>query len=193
MSAPGTSTHPGHHAATPEQVASLVFAEHVGKLIYGAGDAAASLSTTQLVALTYIHENPRTTIKALAAGTRVNHSAASQAAHRLAREGLVGIEPGTDRRQATLKVLEAGERLLAHARDRRLRELERIFRRMPAADRTALVDGLTAFLKVALSSEKKVDDVCGRCWVEHFGECIVNLMHRQMTGRDTKRIPAGAT
>ena len=74
MSAPAISS---HHAATPEQVASLVFAEHVGKLLYGAGDSGSPLSTAQLVPLTFIHDNPGCTIKALSAGTRVNHSAAS--------------------------------------------------------------------------------------------------------------------
>lgn len=179
-----------HHATSPEQVASLVFAEHVGKLLYGGGDDASSPSTPQLVALTFIHDHPGTTIKALAAGIRVNHSAASQQSHKLAADGLIEISPGADRRQATLKLSIEGGRLLQRARERRLKELDRIFRKMSPADRQALVDGLTAFLKQALHSERNVDDVCGRCWVEHFGECIVNLMHRQMTGRDTKRVPA---
>ena len=186
MSAPAISS---HHAATPEQVASLVFAEHVGKLLYGAGDSGSPLSTAQLVPLTFIHDNPGCTIKALSAGTRVNHSAASQAAHRLVRDGLIAIVPGVDRREATLRLAAGGDRLLAQARARRLKELEKILGRMNPADCKALVAGLTAFLKEALSSEHKVDDVCGRCWVEHFGECVVNLMHRRMTGRDTKRVP----
>jgi len=178
-------------APGPEQIASLVFAEHLNKLLYkGETDSEGVLTTPQLVALTFIADNPACTIKQLAAGTRINHSAASQAAHRLVALRMVDIEPGQDRRQARLNASAAGTAVLDSARRSRLAALDAIFRKMSPENRQLFVDGVTAFLKVALNSESKVDDACGRCWVEHFGDCIVNLMHREITGRDTKRVPA---
>lgn len=172
-----------------EQIAALVFTEHMTKLLYQPEDAEGGTSTSQLVALTWIHDNRDCTVKQLAAGIRVNHSAASQLAHKLAADELISIEPGpTDRRQVRLRIRAAGNRALEDARTRRLEALDRILGRMPEAERRALTDGLTAFLKVALASEAHVDDACGRCWVEHFGDCIVNLAHRQITGRESKRV-----
>lgn len=175
----------------PEQIASLVFAEHLNKLLYrGEAESVGNLTTAQLVALTFVADNPGCTITSLAAGTRVNHSAASQAAHRLTTLGMAEIEAGQDRRQAQLRVTTAGAGVLDAARRSRLDALDRIFRKMTPDERRTFVDGITAFLRVALNSESKVDDACGRCWVEHFGDCIVNIMHREMTGHDTKRVPA---
>lgn len=173
-----------------EQISALVFTELVTKLLYPPGDAeGGSTSTSQLIALTWIHDNRDCTVKQLAAGIRVNHSAASQLAHKLSSDGLVSIEPGPqDRRQVRLRMRAAGNRALEEARSRRLEALDRILGRMPEGERKALTDGLAGFLKIALASERSVDDACGRCWVEHFGDCIVNLAHRQITGRESKRV-----
>ena len=177
-----------------EQVLSLTFAEQVNNLLYrGAADGKTAVSTAQLVALTFIQDNPGCTIKKLAGSTRVNHSAASQAIHKLAAEGLVEIAVApADRREARLTLSRAGAAALQESRERRLDALEAILHRMSAAERARFIDGLSAFLRHALSSEGAVDDVCGRCWVEHFGDCIVNIAHRQITGRDTKRVPAAS-
>ncbi len=180
---------------TAEQISALVFNELMTKLLYPAEDAkGGTTSTSQLVALTWIHDNRDCTVKQLAAGIRVNHSAASQLAHKLAADGLISIEPGPkDRRQVRLRVRAAGDRALADARGRRLEALDGILSRMSESERKALSDGLAGFLKVALASERNVDDACGRCWVEHFGDCIVNIAHRQITGRESKRVSAATT
>ncbi len=178
-------------APAPEQIASLVFAEHLNKLLYrGEAESGGVLTTAQLVVLTWVADNAGCTIKQLAAGTRIQHSAASQAAHRLGALGMIEIEPGADRRQARLKPTPAGAGVLDAARRSRLEALDRIFRKMTPDDRRLFVDGVTAFLKIALNSETKVDDACGRCWVEHFGDCVVNLLHRERTGGGSKRVPA---
>ena len=176
-----------------EQIASLVFTEIVNKLIYREeADSGSPHTTAQLVALTYIQDNPGCTIKQLAAGIRVNHSAASQLVHKAGEEGLLDIQvKPEDRRHARLNISPVGRQALQQSRQRRLEALDRILSRMPERERHAFVEGLQTFLRYALSSEEKADDACGRCWVEHFGDCIVNLVHREFTGKDTKRVPAG--
>lgn len=179
---------------SPEQISSLVFVEMVNKMIYREeADSDSPHTTSQLVALTYIQDNHGCTIKQLAAGTRVNHSAASQLAHKLAQEQLLHVQVKTeDRRHARLTISAGGVKALQESRQRRLDALERIFSKMPAQERQTFVDGLQAFLRYALNSEEQADAACGRCWVEHFGDCIVNLAHREFTGRDTKRVPAAS-
>lgn len=175
-----------------DQVALLVAAEHVNRML--APDqpgATGGLTTAQLVALTFVHDHPKASVKDLSAGSRVNHSAASQVSRRLATMGLLAMEPGEDRREARLALTPAGRKALAETRRKRLESLDRILKRMTPGDRAKLADGLTAFLRIALNSEAKADDACGRCWVDHFGECIVNVLHRRMTGRDPERV-AGA-
>lgn len=174
-----------------EQVLSLVFAEFLDRALYRVDrDPAVPLTTPQLVALTYLQDNPGCTIKQLSRGTRVNHSAASQLVAKQAADGNLRTESNpADRRQARLRLTERGSTLLHEARASRLRALDRVLSRMTAEERERLVEGLRGFLRHALSSEQQVDDVCGRCWVEHFGDCIVNLAHRQLAGRDSKRVP----
>ena len=86
----------------------------------------------------------------LAVALRVDRSTATRMSDRLARKHLVRRRRvASDRRGVQVSLAPAGRDLIAEVSRRRRAEIARIVRRMPAADKQAVVAALQAFADAA--------------------------------------------
>ncbi|HEX3907020.1 MAG TPA: MarR family transcriptional regulator [Mycobacteriales bacterium] len=100
-----------------------------------------------LVVLTYVGEQR---IAELAEELAVNSSTVTRLTDRLARKGLVERFTSPDDRRATcVAITDAGRDVVAAVTARRRAEVSRILRKLPVADRRAVVESLDAFTVAA--------------------------------------------
>jgi DNA-binding MarR family transcriptional regulator len=82
----------------------------------------------------------------LAQELRIHPSTATRLCDRLVSKGLVRRDvPATNRREVTIALSRSGARLVARATERRRAEIATIMRNVPSAQRSGIVEALTAF------------------------------------------------
>ncbi|TWD84556.1 DNA-binding MarR family transcriptional regulator [Kribbella amoyensis] len=112
--------------------------------------ASSQLPVLQLRVLLAIDRHGPVSLGELAAELDLSLPSASRLVTRLADERLVLRRvPEHDRRLLRLTLAARGRTTLARLRDARREELDQVLARMSAADRTALVRGLTSFAKAS--------------------------------------------
>jgi DNA-binding MarR family transcriptional regulator len=100
-----------------------------------------------LVVLTYVGEQR---IAELAEELAVNSSTVTRLTDRLARKGLIERFTAPDDRRATcVAITDAGRDVVGAVTARRRAEVSRILRKLPVADRRAVVESLDAFTVAA--------------------------------------------
>lgn len=89
-------------------------------------------------------------VGALASELRIQPSTATRLCDRLVRKGLARrrVNPG-NRREVTMALTDSGRDLVREVTRRRRREIAAIMARVPAAQRIAIVEALTAFREAA--------------------------------------------
>lgn len=104
------------------------------------------VSPSQLRTLLAVNRCGPITVTALAGELEAMVSSVTRLCDRLVAAGYVdrGTSP-TSRREVMITLTKAGRRLLDEIRAHRLGELAAVLSRVPAADREALLAGLTAF------------------------------------------------
>jgi len=139
--------------------------------------------------LQYVYLHGSSPVREIAAGLEVSVSAASQLVDRLVRRGLATRrENAEDRRLTSVELSDTGVEAVRQMRERRLRWFESVLGAMPRSRRSALLDGLESFLRVALASEENIDHACVRCGLEHVQFCVVNRIKSERS--EVKRFPA---
>lgn len=109
-----------------------------------------TVSPTQLRALTVIHRARGISLHGLAQEMGTVSSVASRLCDRLDSAGLVSRDlDAENRRRVVVRLTPDGESLMEAIRARRADDLVATLTRMPAADRAALVAGMTAFQRAA--------------------------------------------
>jgi DNA-binding MarR family transcriptional regulator len=166
------------------EILSDVFAEIVRKAAaarenHGAGEVTHSLAQC----LGYIYLHGPSSIRKIAAGLSITVPAASQLVDRLVHKGLVVREHSReDRRLARVDLTDEGRAVVADARSARMAWLREILDRMSPERRSALVDSLEEFIRIALEAGGHVDEACVRCGIDHLAFCIVGRTHATTTG-----------
>jgi DNA-binding MarR family transcriptional regulator len=117
-----------------------------------------SVTLPQFRALVVLEHRQRA-VGELAAELRIQPSTATRLCDRLVRKGLVrrAVQP-TNRREVTVWLSEAGEELVRDVTRRRRREIAAIMQRVPAEQRSMIVEALTAFREAA-GEEPVLDSV----------------------------------
>lgn len=115
--------------------------------------AAGQLSSSQLRALMVVEQADGVNLRGLAMAMAILLSSASRLCDRLVAAGLLEREPGrVDRREISLHLTAAGQKLLDELRADRRELLAEVLDRMSPAGRQALLRGLQEFDAVAGSS-----------------------------------------
>ncbi|MFD0262292.1 MarR family winged helix-turn-helix transcriptional regulator [Kitasatospora indigofera] len=134
------------HAATASSVVELL------EVLWGRGRdlATAPVSVSQLRLLYVLAENEGINLRTLTDTLASLPSSVSRLCDRLEAIGLVRrTASATSRRELQLHLTPAGRDFLAQLRSAREQALAEVLDAMPAADRRALMTGLTAFRRAA--------------------------------------------
>lgn len=108
------------------------------------------VTVPQLRVLVMVHTRGPLNLGAVAAGLAVNPSNASRTCERLIQAGLLNRrESAVDRRNITLTLTPAGQRLVDKLTQRRREEIERVLRTMTPAERSAVGAAMGAFASAA--------------------------------------------
>lgn len=121
------------------------------------GVAAASIAAVgdvvtvpQLRVLVMVHTRGPLNLAAVADGLEVNPSNASRTVDRLIKAGLLDRRDSpVDRRNVILTLTDAGRQLVGKVTRHRRVAIERVLRKMPAAQRDRLAEALDAFATAA--------------------------------------------
>lgn len=143
-------------------------------------EAGSGLTLPQFRLLRMIALTDARTITDVAVFLGVSRAAASKAVDRMVRRKLIRRAEGEpDRRQISLSLTGAGERLLDSHEERRLRRLAEIFRAIPERElvRSAYVlDRLSAAL---MDSGSHHHEVCLRCGIYFRERCVVRRLAKR--------------
>jgi DNA-binding MarR family transcriptional regulator len=122
------------------------------------------ITFSQLQALTHVAERQKCSVGSIAEGLGITHPAAVKLVDKLARKGLVtrGVA-AADHRQSEIAATEKGRRLVNQVRHERTQRLARVLDEMPLHDRQALIQGLEAFVTLALHDRGALDTLCKSC------------------------------
>jgi|SRR5581483_4429355 len=175
-----------------EEEACVVFAEVVQRMMDRANALPDLLvSAPQLLAINFIYHHPGASVGDLAKGLNTSSPAATQIADRMVKKGwLTRKEHEKDRRLASLNLTDASLDILQRARQEKRRPLEEILESLPEEARQSLFKGLSSFIFKALKDEGSADRICDHCWMEHFGDCLINQVHVKLTGKEVERSTA---
>ncbi|MFF1706232.1 MarR family winged helix-turn-helix transcriptional regulator [Streptomyces sp. NPDC058252] len=120
----------------------------------------APVSASQLRVLFVLEHNEGINLRTLADALGSTPPSTSRLCDRLQAVGYVERKPGvTSRRELRLFLSRRGRSFLTELRARREHALEAVLAQMPAAKRTALVEGLEAFCVAAAAQIHEDDDV----------------------------------
>lgn len=152
---------------------------------------AAAVTPSLLGVLESLYRHGTLPVGELSRGLGVSYAAGSQFVHRLEKLGLLKRgEDAHDRRRSPVQLTPDGERLVRAVEQARAERLDVILSRMAPDGREALVKGLEAFLFHVLEDPRAIEQLCGRCHIEHSPACVVNRVAMALTGHvaaDTKR------
>ncbi len=108
------------------------------------------VTVPQLRVLVMVHTLGPLNLAAVAAGLAVNPSNASRTCDRLINAGLLDRrESAVDRRNITLTLTPAGQRLVDKVTKRRREEIERVLRTMTPGERSAVGAAMAGFASAA--------------------------------------------
>ncbi len=153
------------------------------EVLMAAGPTEHQLSTVQFLALRFIglHERPTPGDAAQALG--ISNAAATKLIDRLVKKGLVSrVEDPTDRRERRLGLTERGVGVFAVISEAGSEQIALTLSRLSHRDRTALRQGLRAFLAATLADPAAVRRVCLHCGREHEPDCPGEGLYRQLGG-----------
>lgn len=150
MTSSGPRPQPGEVARVTSEAAELL------EILWGRASTA-PVSASQLRVLFILEHNEGINLRTLADGLGSTPPSTSRLCDRLQAVGYVERVPSaTSRRELCLFLSHQGRSFLRELRVRRESALESVLAQMPAAKRTALLQGLEAFCAVA-AAEMQVD------------------------------------
>jgi DNA-binding MarR family transcriptional regulator len=121
-----------------------------------------AVTVPQLRVLVMVHSRGPLNLTAVAAALEVNPSNASRTCDRLIRAGLLDRRDAPDdRRNVTLSLTDEGRSLVEKLTKHRRNAIERVLRRMEAADRDQLAEALDKF---ATAAGEPADDSVTLIW-----------------------------
>jgi DNA-binding MarR family transcriptional regulator len=111
-----------------------------------------------------VAERGKCSVGSIGEGLGITHPAVVKLVDKLTRKGLVrrGVA-AADHRQSEISATEEGRQLVNRIRGERTQRLARVLDAMPAGDRQALIQGLEAFVTLALSDGGALDALCRSC------------------------------
>lgn len=142
---------------SPVQIDAVLRASRalVGIAAASMGDVVDVVTVPQLRVLVMLYTRGPLNLVAVADGLNVNPSNASRTCDRLLKAGLLDRrESPVDRRNVTLTLTAAGRQLVEKVTRRRRTAIQRVLRKMPAAERDVLTDALGAFADAAGEPEE---------------------------------------
>jgi DNA-binding MarR family transcriptional regulator len=143
------------------------------------------LTQVQLSCLRFTMLHPDPSVGDIAAGLMISDAASAKLIDRLVRKNLlIRKENPEDRRVLKIKLTAAARKTLEEVNAEEERRFQRILTRMTPEETQILQDGLAAFLVAALETPEEIDKVCLKCGWDHFPECLGNIRHHQLTGKD---------
>lgn len=154
----------GNRPAT-DQVDAVLMASRalVGIAAQSLADVSERVTMPQLRVLVMLYTQGPLNLAAVATGLDVNPSNASRTCDRLLKAGLLDRQIlATDRRNVTLTLTPLGRRLVKSVTTRRRTAIERVLRKMRAADRQQLAEALARFAQAA--DEPVGDDIVTLIW-----------------------------
>ncbi|GAB2581411.1 MarR family transcriptional regulator [Streptomyces capparidis] len=139
-----------HRRPTPDEVARVTStAAELLEVLWGRASTAPA-SASQLRVLLTLEHHEGINLRTLADSLASTPPSTSRLCDRLQAAGLVErVVSPADRREVCLRLSSRGRAFLADLRTRRQRELRAVLDLMPAAKRTALLEGLEAFCAAA--------------------------------------------
>jgi DNA-binding MarR family transcriptional regulator len=125
--------------------------------------------------LQHVYLHGSSPVREIAAGLEISLSAVSQLVDRLVKRGLATRrENEEDRRLIEVDITDAGQELVRGMRERRSKWFESVVGSMDEESRSALLEGMERFLRIALAHEKNIDHACAKCGIQHAPFCVIN-------------------
>ena len=155
-----------------------------------AGCPAEDITPVQLHAMRHIAQHGTCTVGCLAEGLSVTQPASTMLIDRMVKRELVRRDPGrSDRRQSELTLTPHGHDLLARVEAERTERLSGILDLMSPKERDAFIRSLEGFIAAALKFDRGAGEAaCLRCGTEHTQDCIVNRLHRELSGENMDKV-----
>lgn len=165
-----------------------VFVETVRKSVEEAmccGHDNEEITPSLMECLQYVYLHGTSPVRSIAWGLDISLSAASQLVDRLVKKDFATRkENDEDRRSMEVGLTDSGREVVEEMRKRRSDWFASIVRAMPPTKRRAFLEGLEAFLKVALALEGDIDRACVRCGVQHTPGCVVSKVKSERSRND---------
>jgi DNA-binding MarR family transcriptional regulator len=170
-----------------EKAAKLFYRTFIAKVVEpGLNELADDqLTQVQLSCLRFTMLHPEPSVGDIAAGLSISDAASAKLIDRLVRKNLlIREENPVDRRVLKIKLTATARKMLDEVNAGEEKRFQRILDRMTPADTQILQNGLAAFLQAALETPEEIDRVCLKCGWDHYPDCLGNIRHRQLTGKD---------
>jgi DNA-binding MarR family transcriptional regulator len=170
-----------------EKAAKLFYRTIIVKVIEPGLDGLADnqLTQVQLSCLRFALLHPEPSVGDIAAGMLISDAAAAKLIDRLVRKNLlIREENPVDRRVLKIKLTEAARKMLKEVNEGEEKRFRWILDRMKPEETQTLQNGLAAFLQAALETPEEIDRVCLKCGWSHLPDCLGNILHQQLTGKD---------
>ncbi len=152
-------------------------------VLLAAGPTEHQLSTVQFFALRFIGLHERPNLGDVAQALGISNAAATKLIDRLVKKGLVNrVEDPTDRRERRLGLTKRGEEFFTTITKAGGEHIALVLGRLSRQDRTALRQGLEAFLAANLADPAVIRRVCLRCGREHELDCPGEGLYRRLGG-----------
>ncbi|TCL73237.1 DNA-binding MarR family transcriptional regulator [Hydrogenispora ethanolica] len=147
------------------------------------------LTEVQLSCLRFAHLHPEPSVGEIAEGLGISNAASAKLIDRLVKKFLLTREEDpVDRRVLKIKLTPESRRLLEEIYRIEHEQFETLFGAMPEADRKALEQGLSSFLRAAIQAPEQLEAICLRCGWTHDLECHGNQIFRALTGHDKEKV-----
>jgi len=132
--------------------------------VEGAWQSSLDLSPMAAAALVMIDVYPSSSIERVATGIGLTHSATVRVIDKLAERGLVEKDRARqDARAQSLKLSKAGKRVLEQLHEARNRVTDELLSGLPAAQRNALDEAISAILHRCVEPGPEGDITCRTC------------------------------
>ena len=170
-----------------EKAAKLFYRTIIAKVIEPGLDEPADeqLTQVQLSCLRFAMLHPESSVGDIAAGLLISDAAAAKLIDRLVRKNLlIREENSTDRRVLKIILTKTSRKMLEEVNESEEKRFREILDRMKPEETQTLQNGLAAFLQAALETPEDIERVCLKCGWGHLPDCLGNIRHQQLTGKD---------
>ncbi len=165
-----------------EKIATL-FGKIVARMSVDSESEAMGLTPSQVQGLAYLFHHCESSVGDIAAGLGMTHPAAVKLVDRLRKKDLASrVESVTDRRVSIIGLTETGRLAADRILSARTESLARALGTMDQKQLEDVMRGLETLLAATLADQKTVESACLRCGDDHFGCCIINRAHLELTG-----------